>query len=30
MAQCAGPTPTEITNLAATPHANPLYPPDAP
>jgi len=30
MAQCAAPTPTEITNLAATRHANPLYPPDAP
>ena len=30
MTQSAEPTLTEVTTLAGTAHANPLYPPDAP
>jgi hypothetical protein len=30
MTESAEPTPTEITTLAGSAHANPLYPPDAP
>jgi hypothetical protein len=30
MTQSAAPTHTEVTTLAGTAHANPLYPPDTP
>jgi hypothetical protein len=30
MTQSAAPTLTEVTTLAGTAHANPLYPPDSP
>jgi hypothetical protein len=30
MTESAGPTLAEVTTLAGTAHANPLYPPDAP